>query len=481
MTEEVSRLRSELAASRAASTRALARATRLAQLVSALGQRTDVTDILERAVCEVAEQFGADIVAVFTPARDGVLTAAQWGFAARDLPAGALTHLAPTGQLSAAAPVKAGPIADFVLPPWLLASRPRHVAWSLLTAREEHLGYLLLLRRGDTPFESAEVQELASVGSRIALAVDNARLYVRSQEQLRRLQQLHNATAALAVVVDVDQAVRDIAEMLVAAGPVEGAAIYLTGPEGDVLAARAGTIDDCPSVLEADEPVELPDTMLFDLGIDGSSLGRLLLIGAHADTVEQRSFLEHLADVGALVLERATLFARIRAQAETDVLTSLPNRWLFMDRLSAAVARCRQHSTDLAVFFIDLDGFKQINDRYGHDAGDQLLVQTAQRLSGSVGAAATTARLGGDEFVVLLEGCTADHAEAYVAPNIQRALDTPSRLQLVDGVVQVRGGGSIGIGTAEATGYDVSALMRAADAAMYAAKQARRRLSLAAG
>jgi hypothetical protein len=209
---EVMRLRTALVEERVSSVRALARATRLSQLVTALGQVVDVSEVFERAVCEVAELFGADVAAVLTPVEDGGSTSsggvsgagdgswrliASWGLgaAAPDLcaPLGCANRPTP------ASPVVAGAAGDFEIPDWLRAYQPVHLTWGLLTVRDEQPGYLLLIRRADQPFDNADAQELAAVVSRIALAVDNGRLYQRTQEQLRHSQLLHEVTAALAV------------------------------------------------------------------------------------------------------------------------------------------------------------------------------------------------------------------------------------------------------------------------------------------
>ena len=103
---------------------------------------------------------------------------------------------------------------------------------------------------------------------------------------------------------------------------------------------------------------------------------------------------------------------RIEYLAYYDVLTQLPNRQLLMDRLQRALDDCVQHRCTKAVFFVDLDNFKSLNDTLGYAVGDQLLRQVAQRLGGCVSHHDTVARFGGDEYVVLLEGMSADMERA---------------------------------------------------------------------
>ncbi|GLY04497.1 GGDEF domain-containing protein [Actinoplanes sp. NBRC 101535] len=451
--EEVVRLRAELAESRVTSVRALARATRLARLISALGQLVDVDDVYDRAVSEVADLFGADVAIVLTPDDESrrVRLAAQWGIAARHLPPGTCDPPEHPARLTAENPVTAGPAGDFTIPDWLAPSGPRHVAWGLLTVRDEHLGHLLLVRRADTPFDAAEVQELAAVVSRISLAADNGLLYHRTQEQLRRSRLLHRLTADLARLLDVDEVVRRVIKTLIEYVPVASAAVYLTGGRP--------------------VPEKLPEgTERLALGHDDTEVGTLLVTGAPAPDSDARLFLDHLVDVSALVLEKALFLERMRTQAETDALTGLPNRALFRQRLATAVARCEPRGAPLTVMFVDLDGFKAVNDTHGHDAGDQLLIAVAGRLAEASGLTALCARLGGDEFVVLWEG----GVPAGVLDRIQRALDEPFTVETPDGPVTVTAGGSLGLGTAASSGYDAEAVLREADTGMYAAKQHRR-------
>ncbi|MDI6104245.1 sensor domain-containing diguanylate cyclase [Actinoplanes sp. NEAU-A12] len=472
--DEIRRLRAELATSRAVSARALARATRLAQLVIALGKVTEVADVLDCAVCEVAELFDADVAAVLTPPEDGddgLLLAAQWGIAGRHLPPGAVDRPAAAQRLTSVFPVAAAPVEENAAPDWLVVTEPRHLAWGLLTVRDEHLGYLLLARREDRPFDTADVQELIGVVSRISLAIDNGRLYRRSQEQLHRLQRLNTVTAGLAGMVDVATAARNIVETLIEHVPVAGAAVYLNNAHGEELAAAGGA--EWPRNITADRLPALPGVLSMSLGAQDPSAGRLLITGGPAPGTDARTFLEHLVDVGGLVLEKALLFRRIRMQAETDVLTGMPNRAFFLESLAATLNRCRHLGTDVAVLFIDMDGFKAVNDTYGHDAGDQLLVTAAQRLTDAAGLSALAARLGGDEFVVACADLTAEQAE-LLAERIERAVSVPYQLRLPTGEVEVVAGCSIGLGLAADRGYDPSLLLSGADAAMYAVKQHRR-------
>jgi diguanylate cyclase (GGDEF)-like protein len=166
----------------------------------------------------------------------------------------------------------------------------------------------------------------------------------------------------------------------------------------------------------------------------------------------------------------AKLTYALRAEhlAYHDSLTALPNRSLFHRVLSQSIREAQGHTRQIAVVFVDLDQFKQINDTLGHEAGDQLLREVASRLTACVRASDTVARLGGDEFVLLLTELTQEKYAASVAQKILSALDKPF---VVLGQ-EFRITASIGISTYPLDGRDERTLMKNADIAMYHAKEA---------
>ncbi|MDJ0341400.1 EAL domain-containing protein [Streptomyces sp. H10-C2] len=172
------------------------------------------------------------------------------------------------------------------------------------------------------------------------------------------------------------------------------------------------------------------------------------------------------------VTERVRLQAQLQHNASHDPLTDLPNRALFTERVSRALGGRRNGDGEAAVLFVDLDGFKAVNDTVGHQAGDELLVQAARRLQESVRSGDTAARLGGDEFAALICGGSADRRlREYqiheIADRLRSALSEPYRVESGE----VRVAASIGVAFAE-PGITPSELMRNADLAMYRAKQA---------
>ncbi|MBG0566474.1 GGDEF domain-containing protein [Actinoplanes aureus] len=192
-----------------------------------------------------------------------------------------------------------------------------------------------------------------------------------------------------------------------------------------------------------------------------------LLVGADVPIpAHVRPSLETLAAQTVLGLRNAEHAEDLRHQAFHDNLTGLANRPLLRDHLTQALARARRGSP-VAVLLIDLDGFKAVNDTYGHGAGDQLLVAVAQRLRDGIRGADTGARLGGDEFAVLLDGMDSPDDAALVAERLLVSIQQP----LVVAGVQLVPAASIGV--AVWRGHpDIDSLLHDADTAMYAAKTA---------
>src|SRR5687768_5086240 len=161
---------------------------------------------------------------------------------------------------------------------------------------------------------------------------------------------------------------------------------------------------------------------------------------------------------------------RLEFLAHHDTLTGLPNRAMFHDRAREAVAHARRHDKTAAVLFVDLDHFKEVNDRLGHDIGDALLKLIASRLRACVRGDDFVARIGGDEFCVLLQDIADPREAASVAQKLVAELGQSCRIDQHE----VSSGASIGIACVPQDGQDVATLLRLADAAMYRAKEAGR-------
>jgi diguanylate cyclase (GGDEF)-like protein len=174
-------------------------------------------------------------------------------------------------------------------------------------------------------------------------------------------------------------------------------------------------------------------------------------------------------------LEKSVNYALYRKEREIeihrlatrDTLTGLANRAAFLDRLGNALARGRRRGDTTALLYIDIDGFKPVNDTHGHAAGDAVLVGIADRIRHHIRAADTAARLGGDEFAVLLEAVVGTASAVTVAKGIVDALKEPFTFE---GKL-IRIGGSIGVACTSEDGDDPDGLIAAADQRMYRAKR----------
>ncbi|ROR32422.1 bifunctional diguanylate cyclase/phosphodiesterase [Inmirania thermothiophila] len=196
---------------------------------------------------------------------------------------------------------------------------------------------------------------------------------------------------------------------------------------------------------------------------DGTEI-RVEVLGSAAEIDGERVLVGTLLDV----TEQHRYEERIRRLANYDPLTELPNRRMLRERFVEMLEQGRRLGVRLAVLYLDLDRFKDVNDTLGHEVGDRLLAQAGERLRGVVRNGDLLARLGGDEFAAVLWNGTEETARS-VAERVQAVLEAPFRL----GGREVRVGASIGIARFPEDGDDVDVLLRRADIAMYRAKRGR--------
>jgi diguanylate cyclase (GGDEF)-like protein/PAS domain S-box-containing protein len=235
---------------------------------------------------------------------------------------------------------------------------------------------------------------------------------------------------------------------------------HVEGARCTVQLVREGQARERPPAGALSMPIELPHR-----GVVAGWMDFALADGTEPRE-PQRAAVERLVALAAVAIEQAHSRAELEHRAFHDELTGLPKRVVFHDRLAHALARAERSESAVAVLFLDLDRFKLVNDGLGHEAGDRLLVQIAQRLAARLRASDTVARLGGDEFVVLIEDVEGDDDVAAAVARVRDALSEPFE---IDGTT-IYVTASVGVAVAR-TADEMGDVMRGADDAMYRAKQ----------
>jgi two-component system cell cycle response regulator len=185
------------------------------------------------------------------------------------------------------------------------------------------------------------------------------------------------------------------------------------------------------------------------------------------DLMEANARIHNMLEVRLLYRQLEQYSLALESMALHDALTGLPNRRLLFDRLALGIAHARRNTSLMAVMCLDLDGFKQINDTLGHDAGDALLRLVADRLVAAVREEDTVARLGGDEFVIALWESSHAGAVARLAGKVVQAVSQPYQIQGHDVHITA----SVGVGMYPTHGEAVETLIKSADLALYEAKR----------
>jgi diguanylate cyclase (GGDEF)-like protein/PAS domain S-box-containing protein len=242
---------------------------------------------------------------------------------------------------------------------------------------------------------------------------------------------------------------------------------------GEPVLLTPATMALAPPALQAAAGADPSCWIGVPLATTQGRIGVMMLRGGDAPGVagytdQEQELLMFVSNQVATAIHRQQLHSRLRFMAQHDELTQLPNRRLLLDRLQMALARAQRHQGRLALLFIDLNKFKQINDRHGHDRGDQLLREVAHRLKHCVRESDTVARLGGDEFVILVEEVLVADDALRIMEKIHQVLAAP---MLLAGGLSLTASASIGVARYPEHGDDIQQLMRHADQAMYLSKQ----------
>jgi diguanylate cyclase (GGDEF)-like protein len=276
----------------------------------------------------------------------------------------------------------------------------------------------------------------------------------------------HGSTPEVGTPVEDVESPQRLMRLAMATGALSTGSGSASGRPLDDYAAARGVKDAIAAVLRTDDRVH-------GLMVIGGRHGDVSTFGAN-DLALLETFSRHVGtslERGRLeeTLRQVTdLKEQLRHQALHDPLTDLPNRTLFIDRVTHAVTAAARTQARPAVLYLDLDGFKPVNDTHGHEAGDDLLRTVAVRLRSALRGGDTPARLGGDEFAVLLEGPVDEHSVAGVVERIREQLAVP--VDLGSGRIAVVGA-SIGVAVCDAATTDADGLIRRADVAMYTAKR----------
>lgn len=332
-----------------------------------------------------------------------------------------------------------------------------------LVAGREAIG-VLSVSNCEQPREFTEHDQylLSALADYATIALENARLFQQISEEQKRYRDLFDHANDLIFTLDLNATLTSInsygEQLLGYTGEeIQGRALAQLSEPGSW--AKTGMVLD--SILARRQ--ERGSFELVLLHKDG----KLRYTEVNARLISSKHRSPEIVCIARDVSERKIFEAQLRYLAFHDPLSSLPNRVLFMERLSHALERAQRHHKRIAVLFLDLDNFKVVNDSLGHQAGDQLLRTVAQRLQGCIRPADTVARLGGDEFIILLEEIAEVRDATQVSERIQQALRAPLRLNDDHEVFTTV---SIGIALNSIDQNRPDELVRSADLAMYRAK-----------
>jgi diguanylate cyclase (GGDEF)-like protein len=455
-----------------AGTRADDRRDEVAELLALVSSVEDADDAIQRGLAFTASAVGAEFCAIV---RHGSVIASH-GFRAADVPLVALVDIAEGRSTT----FEYGGFANFEC---------------LAVPVEDDTGARLVVIRIDRVFSDSEEQLLRAMGRVLTLSVR----MLRRQTLLERLSRIQRSIVHRAALQDVlDGIVAGASELLgdeistlrlvephnpsqtvlSAASGVSGELMEALrrGPVGDGVGGRAIAenrlvVEEAYASWEGGLPEYrergLQSAMAAPVHENGQPMGSLTVASfrpGRTYSQTEQDVLSAFAEHASLALTDARNFEDAMHQAFHDSLTGLPNRALFLDRLELAHARARRSGRPIAVLFMDLDTFKNVNDSLGHAAGDELLVLVAGRLRRWLRPSDTAARFGGDEFAVLVEDLDTSNGAQIVAQRILDSLREPFAIQGQEILV----GASIGIASSAQPGSDD--LLRGADLAMYRAK-----------
>ncbi len=381
---------------------------------------------------------------------------------------------------------------------------PENILACDIVSDRSHYGHLVAIRPEGSSFEHRDRSVLDSYARLAAAALDSEAAVVEARRQANTAQALLALSGKLAdlstseemaghlcrtvpSVIDCDRVIVALASSGSEAGWVYATHGFDSDTAAELTSLAPNTFAGKVDSWVYRHPVKAPaGGISATLAHAGSLAARSLGITSNGelfgwitidvtehperldDDVDIADRLRGLAGQAAIAIHNARLLEEIRYQALHDSLTGLPNRVLIMDRVEQAMARSRRDHAEIALLFVDLDGFKDVNDNMGHTVGDDLLRSVASRFSGTLRESDTVARLGGDEFVVLVEGISLAAGPELVAERLLKVLAEPFHLG-GENDAQVSVSASIGI--AAGLRETSEELFRDADVALYRAKE----------
>ncbi len=365
-------------------------------------------------------------------------------------------------------------------------------------------GYLCAVDPAPQRFLPQEIESLETYGSMAAAALDSASALEEARRDATTARVMLELSTDLAELASVGEMAKRLARSIPAVIDCDRALVALIDPEihrarvvatfgyPEPLASELAQITfdlpgvDSPalvfSMLDGESGSPLSNELMRRTGTIASAMVPIMADGEYAGSVVVgvteglhrlrddsmiAERLRGLAGQASIAVRNAALLDQIRHQALHDGLTGLPNRALILDRIDNMLARSRRNLAPAAVLFLDLDGFKAVNDALGHDIGDRLLQAVAARLSTALRDGDTIGRLGGDEFVVLVESGDVDNRPLIVADRLLQVMREPFDVGSDRRLAMTA---SIGISVGDR--LSGAELLRDADVAMYQAKEA---------
>ena len=354
-----------------------------------------------------------------------------------------------------------------------------------------HYGLLAAIRHDGNHFLPFERVVLQAYGRLAAVALDSASSLHEAHRQTNSALALLELSMALSNTESIEETIAKVVDAVPHVVDCDQVAIVLRESNGAtrLVAARGfspAAESSLRAVVGAGRRYVVPGVlrdMLVDVGTAASAAATILVDGVPfgwllagvspggdpsrlaGDDVRNR--LAGLAAQASTAISNARRLDQIRHQALYDGLTGLPNRTLILDRVEQMLTRARRQRIPAAALFLDIDGFKDVNDTLGHDAGDQLLRAVGGRLAATLRQADTIGRLGGDEFIILVEGVSLDAGPELVAERLLDVLREPFVLDIGERV-SLTVSASIGIAVGDRPSQ--LELLRDADVALYAAK-----------